>query len=556
MTHYYGLSLGPITATIGRVRKTRELWGASYTFSLLMKRILKDLEDKKFNILLPCTEFDMIPANLGAGLFPDVMMLTGQESDGETICRSIQSSVDSLSADIAKDLGESEEAVQQYFRRYIQTNLVSFSPTDLPDVMKSATGSEESNKELSEVSQAIIGLNHLLSSAELRTQFQPESGKDFLFDYLEKRAHLIADNDPSVLMRDAFPDIKEDENRILSIPEIACKGLEAYKSDFRKEVLDKWFRISARMERQGEDEDSLYQHLQDNFPELANKLQTYHRYIAIVYADGDNIGKTIEAISSKKEVDAFSKKLLRFGIDAGGMIELYGGKLVYAGGDDLLFFAPVKAGNSTIFHLCERLDGLFRDSFGDHDSGEEENPPSLSFGLSISYHKFPLYEALGTGWELLTQKAKKFPNEDNRTKNALAFQLLKHSGQHFGQTLAMKSATYQSFRDIMQAELTSEGRFLSSVMFMIEEQKAVFDSIGQMEDPSDRLIRIQQVFANNFDEAPHEGEAKLYLESVRKLVNNAYTDYPWTAEHQGNDARKAVYSILRTIHFLKQAYDE
>ncbi|MBK8110491.1 MAG: type III-B CRISPR-associated protein Cas10/Cmr2 [Saprospiraceae bacterium] len=153
------------------------------------------------------------------------------------------------------------------------------------------------------------------------------------------------------------------------------------------------------------------------------KLRTYHKYIAVVQGDGDNIGKTIQAIGGdKKMVQNFSTALFDFALAATDEIKKYGGKAVYVGGDDVLFFAPVavfnenlnegNGGLSSIFGLLSALDQKFEKYLINHPDLKElykeggklhGNVPSMSYGVSITYSKYPLNEARDTAYALLQQ---------------------------------------------------------------------------------------------------------------------------------------------------------
>jgi CRISPR-associated protein Cmr2 len=52
MKTYLAITIGPIYATIQQARRTRELWAASYVFSLLMRELLEVLKDEKIGELL------------------------------------------------------------------------------------------------------------------------------------------------------------------------------------------------------------------------------------------------------------------------------------------------------------------------------------------------------------------------------------------------------------------------------------------------------------------------------------------------------------------------
>ncbi len=49
-TKYIALTLGPIIKTLSLAKKTRELWGASYMFSYLMRGIVGELQKDPYKI--------------------------------------------------------------------------------------------------------------------------------------------------------------------------------------------------------------------------------------------------------------------------------------------------------------------------------------------------------------------------------------------------------------------------------------------------------------------------------------------------------------------------
>ncbi|KAA6314220.1 hypothetical protein EZS27_035130 [termite gut metagenome] len=67
----------------------------------------------------------------------------------------------------------------------------------------------------------------------------------------------------------------------------------------------------------------------------------------------------------------------------------------------------------------------------------------MSYGLSITYYKYPLYEALALARKQLNEEAKNMPD-----KNAIAWNLRKHSGSSFSGKLGKGNDLYHCF-DIM-----------------------------------------------------------------------------------------------------------
>ncbi|MDD3505906.1 MAG: type III-B CRISPR-associated protein Cas10/Cmr2, partial [Sulfurimonas sp.] len=174
--------------------------------------------------------------------------------------------------------------------------------------------------------------------------------------------------------------------------------------------------IKALRRKKG-DEDNFLTDGKDIVDDL--KRLSHKKYYCIVHADGDKMG---EAIKERTNIEKVSENLFKYCENANKLIKEFGGQTIFAGGDDLLFFAPVlnRSQDKTIFELCDEIS---------KDFSSKIPQATLSFGVSINYIKFPLYEALQNSRELLFSKAK------SGSKNNIAFNVTKHSGQSFATTI-------------------------------------------------------------------------------------------------------------------------
>ena len=104
-------------------------------------------------------------------------------------------------------------------------------------------------------------------------------------------------------------------------------------------------------------------------------------YYAFVAADGDSRGKTLEKLvqdpsnPADKTLEKFSQACLHYTEQAAQLINEFSGMTIYAGGDDLLFLAPLenKEGKS-IFELCYDIQKCFRNTINkeiNHDKKED-----------------------------------------------------------------------------------------------------------------------------------------------------------------------------------------
>ncbi len=247
------------------------------------------------------------------------------------------------------------------------------------------------------------------------------------------------------------------------------------------------------------------------------KKLCYHNYYCVVHADGDKMG---EAISQKENIAKISKALFEYCSNAHSEIKAFGGQTIFAGGDDLLFFAPVIGRDkSTIFNLCEKIA---------QDFSTKIPEATLSFGISVNYVKFPLYEALENSREQLFAKAK------TGEKNNLAFKVTKHSGQSFEAVVHKSDAqTYQKFLDFVSnvAKEDENANFLHSIHHKIQTYEKTLQEI------LDDTAKLHNFFENYFNEAGHTQ----YKEFFNQLV--AYM-------HASQDIQQ-VYATLRFMKFVK-----
>lgn len=176
--------------------------------------------------------------------------------------------------------------------------------------------------------------------------------------------------------------------------------------------------------------------------ELSRQRKVRH-YYALVSSDGDHMGRIARGLGNVEQQHLFSLSCVRYAARAARRVMDYGGMVVYAGGDDLQFIAPVlSAGTAqgtdqqgaggarepeTIFSLICGIEQDFRETFsallGELREmwGSELSLPTISFGVAITFEKAPLYETLSLSAQLL--------REAKQTRDAAVFALQKHAGK-------------------------------------------------------------------------------------------------------------------------------
>lgn len=486
---YIGLTIGPLYKTMKSVRATRELWASSYIFSYIMKKMIEKLKAQREFIIPYTKDSKIFQSGQEVGLFHDRFIFEAQNGDFYRVEEVKKQVLQDLADEMSKRISEKESAkILPFLERYFQ---IYFCEVEVNG------GYREVNKTV----------NEYLDGLELQEKFVHEEQRDKnylleLFDRVNK----------SFLMKDAY----NANHSFLSIPEIAAlKG----RTDLE------WTNVNISYKQGNEDDTDdtdIYKQLKEN---NKDSFKQYHKYIAIVQADGDSLGETIKSLNDNSQFGEFSKTLLTFSQNAHLIIKEYGGVSIFAGGDDLLFFAPVVSGNKNIFQLVENLAEKFKSSFNNFTQ-----VPTLSAGISITYYKYPMGEALDSANNLL-KKAKNFPG-----KNAIAYEVQKHSGQRMTGVFNRLDSDYHDFMHIVSTK--GEKHMLSSLIHKLAFTGAIIDEIGRDE------IKTNNYFTNFFNEEEHKNH-KVMIDSTANLINSIFSN------SKRVEKKELIFSVLRLKKFLE-----
>ncbi len=531
---YTALTIGPIHGSMVLAKKTRELWAASFIFSWLMRKVIEVIrtrvDDDQFIIPNPD---GATGAPTRAGIFPDRLILESDDGLYKELQEAVDKALDSFCKQVKPCLnGVSEDEIKTYFRNYFKTYIAE-TEIDLKD---SHTKSDDDNP--------IFIMNKILANCELQDKYIP-CDKELFLRVLENFA------------KQSGVDFLSPGKSFPSLLRIAIKGLELEikrindaisnaKSIKRDELKSKTDKNNDEIEKEIksiDEDDFLWEGLIAQ-KDIKQNLKTAHRYVAIVQADGDNVGALIKSIyaNERDKIQTFSKALADFAGKAANEIEKYGGEPVYAGGDDLLFFAPVVTKDKNVFDLIDVIDDVFMKKILDNGNlsnvlEKAEKTPSMSYGVSITYFKYPMHEAIEQAKDLLFNKAK------TGDKNAIAFKIQKHSGGYF-EDVIFKDTEFAVL--INKIRSNADTKIISSLIYNLENQKAILKEIAA--DNS----RLDNFFKNFYDETVHlESANNAFIQNVKDLVHLAFCEN----KDNPDKALNKVYSGLRLIKFIRRDYD-
>ena len=535
---YTAINIGPIISTFSMARKPRELWSASYMFSHLMRCIYNQVKTKKYIIISP---ENPPKENNKVGIYPDRIYFIG-DLKGSSL---LEDARDSFCGEEEKLI--SKKSFTQYF-----------------NVMSTTCDADTD-------SEAIKKLNQQLDVLELCNYGADYNKSHAIYNLIKKKR-----NSPLFEIETGNGNVFPFE--INTLAEIATAQLRAIDEPKWKELRD----LSKEREKAADkarkktaenddsdinpdlDEDDFYKLLQTS-EKFKNRIKSHHKYFCVVQADGDNVGKTVSHQDlDNGQVKIISTALVHFGLKAAEIIEGFGGLPIYAGGDDLLFIAPVIGKDNT--NILDLLNKIETEAFGGvakivenfklhkyDDDGKETKElieASLSFGISISYYKYPLYEALKSAHDLLFNTAKKIDD-----KKAIAWSFRMHSGGTFNAAFSLKKSSLQTaFHSLIESpreeiESPREDPIVSAVAHKIRQEEFLVKQVMESEkkipyDAQEGKVPERPRLDALFDQVL-EFQDNDYFKAVKEIMPILYNEV-------GQEKFiSTLYSLLRTAKFIK-----
>lgn len=513
-TAHLSLTIGPIYKTIQRASKTRELWSASFVLSEFMRIILEKLTSAGFNqVLSPdVTHLTSRQKNRGAGVWNDnctVEIATGQVAE--------------LKEKLPALLQEAKRDLTELFLQKLPPRYNGLDHTELKNIISQHFHVHAALLPSPPSDGRILhALSELTAAAEMQRRFSPRHD-DFLSKLLfrgETVRHLYGkgfDENDDIFTFYTTP--KGIRRRLPSLIELAVREFRSDTVAY-KEVEEV---INNRLQNLSDDEDDL--ETDDESTKIIQRLKgsgrfkKRHKYVALVSADGDGIGSKIQSLSDRDEITTFSKELMAFATRAVELVADFGAVPIYAGGDDLLFVAPLQnqAGRS-LFDLLADLHCKFSEQEKIREAGG-----TLSFGVSVFYYKYPLGEALENSRGLLKYLAKKLVSHPQNgaaeiKKNALALRIHLHGGQSFGTVLHQTGMTWDKWTSLLRSASAADTAFITGVIHTLEQLEFLLEYACENN-------LTEHFFDHHFNEAKGSESAWKFIETVRKLAVAIYQEY-------------------------------
>ncbi len=459
---YLALTIGPIVETLMESKKTKELFAGSYLFSYFMKNLLIRFHEMQYSLILPYHKEikSLFDSQNGVGMFHDRLIVSSEktkEDIQDDVNTFVKDSIDLIvngviNIDPQKNSKQKTE-IEEFFKNYFQISYLITDKFSLKEI---------TNKlDVCELHREFIIFPDKYK--QLRDQ---EGEKVNPLIYLQRKFHQ------SFLKDDAFGEKKSDFPSVLEIA--LGKTIDYTYNDKEDDKREE---------------------------EALKGEKTHKKYMALIQGDGDRIGAILKKIDTDPEqIKLFSQKLLDFAKEIPSVASKYKAQVVYAGGDDMLAFAPIIAPEQkTVFDFLKELDNKFKEIIKELNIYEAENV-SQSFGVTIFYYKKPLYQALQKALYNLFSIAKQ-SNEMNKA----VVELIKHSGQTFTVDIILNSTSYELFSNLLEIELDAEQSALPhSITHNLQRSKNLLKAIANNYKDAKLSEKIENFFENNFNKEIHD----------------------------------------------------
>ena len=489
---YIGITIGPIIETMSYTSTPAGLWMASYFFSSITKGLSDNLTSNKYIVITVPNDFKSDVE--GIGKYHDrIYAITPDGKNDEEIAKEVDSIIESVIIEKAQLVAKAIEKnsnnynnVKKTLKDYLQIHYIVMNISD-EEVLASTIAKSLDALENSGSTAGIHSHNSLVQLVS----GNKSSSNEYLKKYegFDKSGLLIGEN-------------------VVDLEYIA-----------RNETAWKQGGITA-----------------------SEKIR---KYFAIIQADGDGMGRIVNADLTKgisleeqeERIKIFSKLCMKYTGEATKLIREYNGVVIYAGGDDLLFLAPIVSKNNNIWLLCKQIGEKFDEIFNPEKNEEAKKIvevgkiPSVSFGVSVNYYKFPLYEAFEDARGLLFGIAKKFGS-----KNNYAISVNKASGQRAGYVCRMESNG--------KSEDSMYGKILEYTNMLVNIDNHEESNIPL--NKSDMLHSLLYHIENNREllkiAIKDDNKRKKFFENVfDSIKQNEFKQYI-----------DSIYSIAEKIHLVTQ----
>lgn len=373
----------------------------------------------------------------------------------------------------------------------------------------------------------------VLDDVARRMSVALEKNKDILKQYLSKTIKIylldLSSENPETV-------VEEMQNR-MSCAEFRDTFADSQKRDYLSVLFESNIGVlRSFFELDKEDLGGF-----DSLPEAA-----YHKYVAFVAADGDNFGKCMAKLGG----NAFLFNV--FGAELAELVNDYGGQVIYQGGDDVSFYAPVynEVKGLDIFGLIKQIDEALKNTISNNGDVKRLGiNVSMSYGVAISYEKHPMAETRQLAEELM------YDAKAIEGKNAIVWKLRKHSGQLAGGKISKNNKElFNNTCGLQNYASRVEEEFLHSITYWLKRyeeplhyilKKSMGPNANAAANRPVRKAMLENFIDKNFNEDVHDRSKELLTSLIPILLDPSFEGKPEEAISYLHNALRYVGLLIR-----------
>lgn len=506
---YAGITIGPVFKTIGEAISPAGLWFGSYFFSTVTKKLCEQLNDiPNVKIFSPfySSNSNQNPQEDGIGRYHDRILFL--DNDSTLTSEGLETIISKVKEEMTEKFGKfNTKEIRDFVDNYLRIDFVILDEETMNGIIEKREKEGEDGNNIAIILNDALDALELMAAGKGRTDknlFAPffAGKKDNRNVYIKGSKLFTATKLSSQLVIKPSDSDSDSNSDLKSIEDIAISRKK--EEDFSTETPS------------------------DEAASLRSE------YYAVVNSDGDKVGtllkdlcRGVDISQQSDRINSFSKACLDYAGEAAKLVGDYGGMTIYAGGDDLLFIAPVHS----IFSLCNELDETFKNTLKKGLNLKEilsdvEINVSLSFGVAVQYVKYPLYEALERA-RVQLYKAKescgKRPNGSEISGgNRLGIELVKHSGKTV--QLMVENEKLEMIDSLINYRATTNDQALESVLYNLQDTEIIFKLLFEKTAQNEfDFQKYKTRFLNNFNN-PNQLAYYDYLEKIAEFFYDNYLE--------------------------------
>lgn len=550
--HLFLFTIGPVQSFIAHARKTQDLYTGSFLLSHLIDFAMKELKNEKkvinCKLIFPSENIESKPNRFIAEIESDDV-----KSVGGKLENFVKEEFENIAQNVLGSLSKKyDRGFEDSFLKQIKTHLQIYwvaipLNNDYPQIyseLEKTIGAIKNVRVFKQLNNgegrvgrkcSLCGERNVLfykktssgkvpayiqkDAIELKDEYKLNPGEGLCTVCFTKRFYKKNQSFPSTAEISLMDKIPEDDLNTFKNKKLDPQLF--FEENLTKDYFKK-FKIKIPLEE--------VKKLRKKILDKNNlKSKNLSKYYVLIMLDGDRMGKWLsgESLGEKEKIrledfhNKLSKALGDYADKVKKIIKEPRGKLVYAGGDDLLAFVNLN-------HLFDVLIDLRKEFPKFEELGfniKNGCKSTASAGIVIAHYKTPLSEVLKWARKMEKKEAKA---EEKGGRDAFAIAVLKHSGEidktvwKWNEDNENKSLRIELLKELVK-ELNDDKEGFSNTF--IKNLNIEFQKLGEIENDMMLKVEIKRLLGRSSQIKGDKEKKKQKVQKWQGKLYNIYIDF-------------------------------